>query len=62
MTASLLMCGEVCLALDYLQVHRGEMQGAEEIKLKLSVFVSNLLVSGAYETLVSVCMCVCAGV
>ena len=58
-TSSLLMGGEACLALNYLKIHGGDMQSEEEIKLKLSVFVGNSLVSGAYSILVSECVCVC---
>ena len=55
----LLRCGEVGVALSYVQTNGNEMQGLEEIKLKLNVYVGNDLVSAAYEILVCVCVCVC---
>ncbi len=44
--------GEVEGALSYLQTHGQTMQGLEELKLKIGVYVGNSLVTPAYHLLV----------
>lgn len=48
----LMQCGAVTEALRYLQCHGRSMQGPEELKLKLGVYVGNSLITEAYRTLV----------